>query len=179
MRQRRADREYEVIALVTPAGTVGLYLSGKGIARIELPRGRGRFRAAARRSRPSSIGKAAAALLRRYFSGEPVSFALPLDLLHATVFQRAVWKAAAKIPYGETRSYAWIAKRIGKPQAARAVGQALGANPVPVIIPCHRVISSAGTLGGFSGGLGMKKKLLQLEKGGSFHGSVAGKANRS
>ena len=74
-------------------------------------------------------------LLQQYFSGRRVSFDLPLDLRYYTPFQRAVWKAAATIPYGETRSYAWIAKKIGKPKAARAVGQALGANPVPILIP--------------------------------------------
>ena len=73
--------------------------------------------------------------MRQYFSGRLVSFDLPLDLSYYTPFQRAVWKAAASIPYGETRSYAWIAKRIGRPKAARAVGQAMGANPVPILIP--------------------------------------------
>lgn len=77
----------------------------------------------------------AAKLLGTYFSGERVSFDLPLDLRYYTRFQQAVWKAAAEIPYGGTRSYAWIAKRIRKPLAARAVGQAMGANPVPIIIP--------------------------------------------
>jgi len=175
MMRRGEDEECAVIVLVTPAGPVALYLSRKGVAGIELPRGDQKRRAAVRGNRLSPVGKAAAAFLLRYFSGERVVFDLPLDLRHATVFQRAVWQAARKIPYGETRSYAWIAKRIGKPRAARAVGRALGANPVPVIVPCHRVISSAGTLGGFSSGLGMKKKLLKLEKGGSVHGRDAGK----
>jgi O6-methylguanine-DNA--protein-cysteine methyltransferase len=74
-------------------------------------------------------------LLQRYFSGERVAFELPLDIRYYTPFQQAVWRAAAKIPYGETRSYAWIARLIKKPKAARAVGQAMGANPFPVIIP--------------------------------------------
>jgi methylated-DNA-[protein]-cysteine S-methyltransferase len=73
--------------------------------------------------------------LQRYFSGERVSFDLPLDLRYHTTFQQAVWKMAAEIPYGETRSYSWIAKRIGNPKAARAVGQAMGANPIPIIVP--------------------------------------------
>jgi len=80
-----------------------------------------------------------------------------------TTFQQAVWRAAMAIPYGETRSYSWIAKRIKNPKAGRAVGQALGVNPIPIIIPCHRVIDATGGLGGFSGGLGMKKRLLALE----------------
>ncbi|HEX9020637.1 MAG TPA: methylated-DNA--[protein]-cysteine S-methyltransferase [Nitrospirota bacterium] len=108
--------------------------------------------------------KYAAALLRKYFAGERVLFDVPLDLRYYTPFQQAVWRAVAEIPQGETRTYAWVAKRIGKPAACRAAGQAVGANPVPIFIPCHRVISSAGTLGGFSGGPGMKKKLLELEK---------------
>jgi methylated-DNA-[protein]-cysteine S-methyltransferase len=74
-------------------------------------------------------------LLRRYFSGESVSFDLPLDLRYYTPFQQAVWRATVEIPRGETRSYAWIAKRIKNPRAARAVGRALGANPVPVLVP--------------------------------------------
>ena len=74
-------------------------------------------------------------LLKKYFSGEPVSFDLPLDLGYRTPFQQAVWRAAAEIPYGQTRSYAWIAKKIKNPKAVRAVGQALGANPIPIIIP--------------------------------------------
>jgi methylated-DNA-[protein]-cysteine S-methyltransferase len=74
-----------------------------------------------------------------------------------------VWEKARLIPYGETRSYMWLARQIGKPQAARAVGQALGRNPLPVIVPCHRVIASDGSPGGFTGGLHRKKMLLKLE----------------
>ncbi len=79
--------------------------------------------------------KKAAELLQKYFSGERVSFDLPLDMRYHTPFQQAVWQAAAEIPYGQTRSYAWIAKRIKNPRASRAVGRALGANPIPIIIP--------------------------------------------
>jgi methylated-DNA-[protein]-cysteine S-methyltransferase len=102
-------------------------------------------------------------LLKMYFSGARVSFDLPLDMRYYTCFQQAVWKTTAEISYGETQSYAWIAKRVKNPKAARAVGQAMGANPIPIIVPCHRVISSAGKLGGFSAGVGMKKQLLELE----------------
>ena len=102
-----------------------------------------------------------------YFAGKRAELPDKLDLGDATVFQRSVWEATRQIPYGETRSYGWIAKQIGKPGAARAVGHALGKNPLPIIIPCHRVISSDGTLGGFSGGLAMKKRLLALEKNNS------------
>lgn len=74
-------------------------------------------------------------LLRKYFTGERVLFDVPIDLSYYTAFQQAVWRATGRIPYGETRSYAWVAARIGKPKAVRAVGQALGANPIPIIVP--------------------------------------------
>jgi methylated-DNA-[protein]-cysteine S-methyltransferase len=99
-----------------------------------------------------------------FFKGRHVDFQEKHDLSQSTVFQRKVWKAARQIPYGQTGSYGWIARKINKPRAARAVGQALGKNPLPVIIPCHRVLKSDGKLGGFSGGLAMKKRLISLEK---------------
>lgn len=102
-------------------------------------------------------------LLMRYFAGEQVDFPLPLDLSCYTGFQVKVWELAKTIPYGECRTYAWIAEQIGDRGAARAVGNALGANPMPVIIPCHRVIRSDGKLGGFAAGLEWKIRLLELE----------------
>ena len=99
-----------------------------------------------------------------YFSGQRVDFPDMLDFSGATTFQCEVWQAARLIPYGQTRTYAWLAAQVGNPGAARAVGQALGRNPLPIIIPCHRVLASNGGLGGFSGRLEMKKYLLQLEK---------------
>jgi methylated-DNA-[protein]-cysteine S-methyltransferase len=90
-------------------------------------------------------------------------FDYPLDLTDATPFQRAVWAAMRTIPYGETQSYQWIARRIGRPRAARAVGNACGRNPVAIVQPCHRVVGYDGKLGGFSGGLDLKKALLKLE----------------
>jgi methylated-DNA-[protein]-cysteine S-methyltransferase len=101
--------------------------------------------------------------LKQYAAGKPVRFKVPLDLSAGTPFQQAVWRAMMTIPRGETRSYAWIAKKIGRPRATRAVGAACGANNIPVIVPCHRVVASDGTLGGFSGGLPLKRKLLALE----------------
>ncbi len=87
-----------------------------------------------------------------------------MDLSSGTSFQQKVWRALTKIPRGQTRSYAWVARQIGKPKAVRAVGAACGANPVPVIVPCHRVIASDGSFGGFGGGLPMKRQLLRLER---------------
>jgi methylated-DNA-[protein]-cysteine S-methyltransferase len=101
--------------------------------------------------------------LRHYFTGEPVYFPDKLDLRETTSFQQRVWKATQTIPYGETRSYAQLADQLGYDKAARAVGQALSKNPLPILIPCHRVINLDGRLGGFSAGLELKKYLLWME----------------
>jgi methylated-DNA-[protein]-cysteine S-methyltransferase len=100
--------------------------------------------------------------LQAYFEGKLKEFELPL-VLEGTEFQLRVWRNLQLIPYGETVSYGQLAKRIGSPDAARAVGLANGSNPIPIIIPCHRVIGSNGDLTGFGGGLPIKKKLLALE----------------
>jgi methylated-DNA-[protein]-cysteine S-methyltransferase len=101
--------------------------------------------------------------LKQYASGARVTFNDKLDLTKASPFQQAVWEATHTIPYGETRSYEWIANQLGKPKAARAVGQALNHNPFSIIVPCHRVIGKSGGLTGFSCGLYMKRWLLALE----------------
>ena len=101
--------------------------------------------------------------LKAYFRGYEATFPDKLDLSGATPFQCEVWEATRLIPYGETRSYAWIAGQIKKPKAFRATGQALGKNPLPILVPCHRVLASNGTLGGFTGGIDAKKHLLNLE----------------
>jgi methylated-DNA-[protein]-cysteine S-methyltransferase len=100
--------------------------------------------------------------LQAYFRGELKEFDLPLAM-EGTEFQRRVWNALRSIPYGETISYAQLAGRIDNPKAVRAVGMANGSNPIPIIIPCHRVIGSDGSLTGFGGGLFTKRKLLELE----------------
>ena len=100
--------------------------------------------------------------LEMYFEGKLQDFDIPL-VLDGTEFQLRVWRNLQKIPYGETVSYGQLAKRLGRPAAARAVGLANGSNPIPIIIPCHRVIGSNGDLTGFGGGLPLKKKLLALE----------------
>ncbi|MBI4180786.1 MAG: methylated-DNA--[protein]-cysteine S-methyltransferase [Chloroflexi bacterium] len=101
--------------------------------------------------------------LKVYFSGHQTTFSDELDLSGATLFQRQVWEVTRLIPYGETRSYLWVAKQMKRPGAVRVVGQALGRNPLPIIIPCHRVVASNGKLGGFSGGAEMKRCLLAIE----------------
>jgi methylated-DNA-[protein]-cysteine S-methyltransferase len=100
--------------------------------------------------------------LQEYFAGRLKSFRLKLSF-EGTRFQKAVWGELQNIPYGQTISYKTLAERIGKPQAVRAVGAANGANPIPIIIPCHRVIGHDGSLTGFGGGLPLKKRLLELE----------------
>jgi O-6-methylguanine DNA methyltransferase len=101
--------------------------------------------------------------IREYFEGRRKEFSVELDI-QGTAFQMKVWKALALVRYGETESYAAIGRRIGRPAAARAVGAACGANPVPIIVPCHRIVGKDGSLTGFAGGMRMKKKLLELEK---------------
>lgn len=101
--------------------------------------------------------------LSSYFKGQRVSFPDELDPSPATVFQRQVWDITRLIPYAETRSYSWVAEQLGKEGAVRAVGRALGQNPLPIIIPCHRVVEKDGSLGGYSGGVEIKKELLRLE----------------
>lgn len=100
--------------------------------------------------------------LRAYFAGELRDFDLTLDM-QGTAFQRRVWEELLHIPYGETRSYSFVANTIGAPKAVRAVGAANGRNPVPIVVPCHRVIGAGGSLVGYGGGLPLKRFLLDLE----------------
>jgi O-6-methylguanine DNA methyltransferase len=108
--------------------------------------------------------------LEEYFDGERREFSFPLDL-RGTEFQLACWQALLAIPYGETRSYADIARAVGRPQGFRAVGMANNRNPIAIVVPCHRVIASDGTLCGYGGGLDIKRKLLELE--GALTASLA------
>jgi O-6-methylguanine DNA methyltransferase len=104
-----------------------------------------------------------ASVLRDLIDGKQRDFPYPLDISRGSPFQQTVWTALLDIPYGTTVTYGELAARIGKPKAARAVGQAVGANPLPVVVPCHRVLASGGALGGFSGGLEIKRHLLRVE----------------
>lgn len=102
--------------------------------------------------------------LGEYFAGKRRKFDMPLSF-SGTPFQQRVWSALLEIPYGQTWSYLALAKRVGSPDAMRAVGQANGSNPIAIVIPCHRVINASGTLGGYGGGLPRKQHLLNLERG--------------
>jgi methylated-DNA-[protein]-cysteine S-methyltransferase len=153
----------------TSTGWVAIVGSARGLVSITLPQcsaqeahrllGESLSRASWSPARFEDIARR----LKAYFSGHRVAFADELDLSSATPFQREVWRVTRLIPYAETRSYMWVAGQIGQPRAARAVGQALARNPLPIIIPCHRVVASNGKLGGFSYGLEMKKRILKLE----------------
>ena len=101
--------------------------------------------------------------LQGYFSGHLRAFDLPLDIVEGTAFQREVWAALARIPYGQTTSYGQIAAALGRPRAVRAVGGAVGRNPLGIVLPCHRVLGRNGNLTGYTGGLDRKRALLRLE----------------
>ncbi len=103
--------------------------------------------------------------LLEYFQGKRRSFDLPLDP-RGTAFQRAVWEELARVPYGQVVTYGELARRVGSPRACRAVGQANHRNPLPIFLPCHRVVGAKGTLTGYAGGLALKEYLLELEKDG-------------
>jgi O-6-methylguanine DNA methyltransferase len=154
----------------SPSGPLMLVATPTGLCRVGLP---GEGRAAleewlARWIGPEPLEEnppalaAAVAQLREYFSRLRREFDLPLDL-RGTPFQQQVWEELRKVPYGQTVSYGELARRVGRPAAARAVGQAVGANPVPIIIPCHRVVGADGSLVGYGGGLEVKSALLRLE----------------
>jgi len=143
------------------------HVIGTDLGRIEIRTEGGRLREVnftTARTTDESTGDPIVDALRRYFRGEPTRFEdIDVDLSGATSFQRRVYEATRAIPWGKVATYGQIAKAIGKPNAQRAVGQALGQNPVAIVIPCHRVVASGGGLGGFGGGLAWKRKLLRLE----------------
>jgi methylated-DNA-[protein]-cysteine S-methyltransferase len=115
----------------------------------------------------------AADQLREYFDGSRSQFDLPIAFRRGDEFERSVWQELLEIPFGETCSYGDIARRIGKPGTARAVGRANGRNPVAIVVPCHRVIGSDGSLTGYGGGLEKKRWLLEFEAAGAGRGQIA------
>jgi len=143
----------------SPTGPLTITASEKAITEIRFEADSG--------SNPNVITQMAAVQLSEYFQGNRVTFELPLEV-SGTKFQESVWGELLKIPSGETVSYAYVAQKIGKPKAARAVGGAVGANPIPIVIPCHRVMASNGAITGYSGGNGIqtKQKLLDHEARG-------------
>ena len=150
----------------TPIGTLRLVGDDRRIERIDLPNAATREPDAAwreqRRTLPTAL-ETGKRQLREYFDGKRREFDLPLAP-DGTGFQCRVWRELRRIPYGETISYGELARRIGKPTAARAVGAANGRNPLAIVVPCHRVIGADGTLTGYGGGLPVKEALLALER---------------
>jgi O-6-methylguanine DNA methyltransferase len=155
----------------SPIGALRVASTDAGLAYVELPAASGRgLRGWLHRCLPEAEcvdgfapNRTAIAQILEYLEGKRVAFELPIDL-RGTPFQRDVWQALLEIPYGQTRSYAEIAQRVGRPAAVRAVGAANGANPLALVVPCHRVIASGGQLGGYGGGLRLKARLLAMER---------------
>jgi methylated-DNA-[protein]-cysteine S-methyltransferase len=148
--------------LESPAGRLLLAGDGVRLQHIHFQTGRRDMRPPDDWVRDARKFERAIAQLGEYFAGRRRQFDVELGA-KGTEFQRTVWRALVQIPYGETVSYGELARRIGQPQASRAVGLANGANPLPIIVPCHRVIGSDGSLTGFGGGLPLKRRLLELE----------------
>ena len=138
----------------SPVGALFLIFSGKHLAGISFKKP-GYKRGTA----PESFKKE----IRGYFEGKTEEFTQSTIFLEGTDFERKVWLALKEIPYGETKTYKWLAERIGNPKANRAVGQALSKNPIPIVFPCHRVIESDGSIGGYSSGVDIKRRLLEIE----------------
>ena len=146
----------------SPIGPLLLVGDDEGLHELWFVEGRRRKHPSPQWKKDAKFFAGAIQQLREYFAGQREDFDLPL-VLNGTPFQLSVWRNLQKIPYGKTVSYLDLAKRIGNPKAVRAVGLANGSNPIPIIVPCHRVIGSNGSLTGFGGGLPTKQKLLALE----------------
>jgi len=146
----------------SPLGELMLAGEGGELAILSLPSGKGRRRPERGWTEDAAPFRDAVRQLAQYFAGRRERFELELAPV-GTEFQHAVWRALARIPYGRTWSYGELARRIGRPRAVRAVGLANGANPLPIVLPCHRVIGADGSLTGYGGGLPAKRLLLELE----------------
>ena len=161
----------------SPVGPLFLAASTKGLVRLEFE-----ARVQKLKSNTIQLQESKPAFepylreLEEYFAGKRRQFSFPLDL-RGTEFQLACWHALLEIPYGQRRSYLEIARAIGRPLACRAVGMANNRNPIAIVVPCHRVIASSGSLCGYGGGLDLKRRLLDLEQGNSI--SVHGRSNDS
>lgn len=159
-----------VADLDTPIGRMQLAATERGLCHVGLPHASGpglagfaaRYLAHARREHAFAPLRDAARQILEYLEGKRRVFNLPLDC-YGTLFQRRVWTALRAIPYGETCSYGELAERLDRPGAARAVGSANGANPLALVIPCHRVVAAGGRIGGYAGGIALKQRLLAME----------------
>jgi methylated-DNA-[protein]-cysteine S-methyltransferase len=156
-------------AVAAPIGRVFVAASDSGLLRVSFRHREASFVGELREHTEADVVRSPSRTadiveqLRDYFAGERRRFDVRLDLRHVSPFQRRVLMAATQVPVGEVVSYGEIARRIGEPGGSRAVGQALGHNPIPIVIPCHRVVAAGGRIGGYTGGLAIKRKLLRLE----------------
>ncbi len=141
----------------TPLGTIYLLFISSQLVGISFERPAGVLPKKSERVSPARKE------LREYFEKGRRDFTCKTAFIEGTAFEQVVWNTLKKVPYGETRTYKWLAAEAGKPQAFRAVGNALGKNPIPLIFPCHRIIESDGSLGGYSSGIEVKRRLLEIE----------------
>ena len=168
---QRNENTIGITTCQTDLGWVGIAWSERGLVALTLPEASevdalGQLPAGSDSVPETVPGLDVAALaekLRRYFEGQVVTFDEPLDPTLGTKFQRRVWAITRGIPRGQTRTYGQVAREAGSPGAARAVGQSMARNPWPVIVPCHRVLGSDGSLTGFGGGVEMKRRMLEME----------------
>jgi methylated-DNA-[protein]-cysteine S-methyltransferase len=155
----------------TPFGRMAVSATARGLTRVFLPNEAEALHVSAVLPEPRRAGAAGALAARaeleilQYLAGSPrrLKFTVPVDLSAAPTFHGKVLRALARIPYGQTVTYGELAARVGRPHGARAVGVAAATNPVPLVVPCHRVVASGGGLGGYGGGLDLKRRLLGLE----------------
>lgn len=138
----------------SPLGTIYMIFSGKSLSGISFAKPH------MKRGRAPKDFKME---LAKYFKGRLQEFSQKTVFAEGTEFEKEVWEAIKEVPYGETRTYKWLAKRVGSPGGSRAVGQALSKNPIPIVVPCHRIIESTGNIGGYSSGVHIKRRLLEME----------------
>lgn len=157
MKQNRSNLNDYYDILQTPIGKLYLVFRSSALISISFEKP---LAVIPKQTKGSAVAKKE---LSEYFARDRKDFTFRTAFIEGTEFEQEVWKSLKEIPYGETRTYKWIADRIGKPLASRAVGNALGKNPIPIAFPCHRIIESDGSIGGYTPGVDIKRRLLEIE----------------
>jgi len=157
MKQSRSDHSEYYDILQSPIGTLYLAFGPSSLIGISFEKPSGII---PRKTKTSAQAKKE---LEEYFTAGRTKFTVKTSFAEGTEFEKEVWEVLIEVHYGETRTYKWVAERVGKPHAFRAVGNALGKNPIPIIYPCHRIIESDGSIGGYSSGIDIKRRLLEIE----------------